>query len=52
MKNEWKMRARERGAFQKINNKGMLSSILKKIPAKVSDKVTGMITDICSLERG
>lgn len=41
------------GAFQKINNKGMLSSILKrKIPANVSDKMTGEITHICSLERG
>lgn len=39
------------GAFKKINNKGMLSSILKiKVPAKVSDKMTGEITDICSLE--
>lgn len=55
MRNEWKIRARGRGvhaAFKKINNKGMLSSILKiKVPAKVSDKMTGEITDICSLER-
>lgn len=52
MRNEWKMRAKGKvGAFKKINNKGMLSSILKRnIPAKVSDKMTGEITDICSLE--
>lgn len=39
------------GVFKKINNKGMLSFILKrKVFVKVFDKMIGEIIDICFLE--